>query len=164
MSGLEGSCVNGIYFFSLSVSMKEWNALFNDDLNTFYWRLYGIGHMVKDNLDSERGNLLPPHGLLCPISSKGSVQHTPQPFLHWLEREIAQWVDHEGSIRRVLASVSEFNVLKPTTHLHIEFWRPALQQVTRVSTSTLWGDRGLPALVGARPFYPFRSPTRARTR
>ena len=26
--------------------------------------LYGIGHMVKDHSDSERGNLLPPHGLL----------------------------------------------------------------------------------------------------
>ena len=28
--------------------------------------------MVKDHLDSERGNLLLPHGLLFPISSKGS--------------------------------------------------------------------------------------------
>ena len=28
--------------------------------------------MVKDHSDSERGNLLPPHGLLFPISSKGS--------------------------------------------------------------------------------------------
>ena len=29
-------------------------------------------YMVKDHTDSERGNLLPPHGLLSPISSKGS--------------------------------------------------------------------------------------------
>ena len=28
--------------------------------------------MVKDHSDSERGNPLPPHGLLFPISSKGS--------------------------------------------------------------------------------------------
>ena len=28
--------------------------------------------MVKDHSDSESGNLLPPHGLLFPISSKGS--------------------------------------------------------------------------------------------
>ena len=28
--------------------------------------------MVKNNTDSERGNPLPPHGLLFPISSKGS--------------------------------------------------------------------------------------------
>ena len=27
--------------------------------------------MVKDHLDGERGNPLPPHGLLFPISSKG---------------------------------------------------------------------------------------------
>ena len=35
---------------------KEGNVLFNDTLNTFYLRLYGIGHMVKDHSDSERGN------------------------------------------------------------------------------------------------------------
>ena len=44
--------------------------LFNDALNTFYLRLYGVEHMVKDHSDSERGNLLPPHRLLFPISSK----------------------------------------------------------------------------------------------
>ena len=48
------------------------NVLFNDALNTFYLRLYGVRHMVKDHSDSERGNPLPPHGLLFPISSKGS--------------------------------------------------------------------------------------------
>ena len=51
---------------------KEENVLFNDPLNTFYLRLYGVGHMVEDHSDSERGNPLPPHGLLFPISSKGS--------------------------------------------------------------------------------------------
>ena len=50
---------------------KEGNVLFNDALNTFYLRLYGVGHMVKDHSDSERGNPLPPHGLLFPINSKG---------------------------------------------------------------------------------------------
>ena len=34
---------------------------FNDALNTFYLRLYGVTHMVKDHTDSERGNPLPPH-------------------------------------------------------------------------------------------------------
>ena len=51
---------------------KEGNVLFNDALNTFYLRLYGVRHMVKDHSDSERGNPLPPHRLLFPISSKGS--------------------------------------------------------------------------------------------
>ena len=40
---------------------EEGNVLFNDALNTFYLRLYGVGHMVKDHSDSERRNLLPPH-------------------------------------------------------------------------------------------------------
>ena len=51
---------------------KEGNVLFNDALNTFYLQLYGVSHMVKVHLDSERGNMLLPHGLLFPISSKGS--------------------------------------------------------------------------------------------
>ena len=46
---------------------KEGNVLFNDVLNTFYLRLYGVRHMVKDHSDSEKGNLL-----LFPINSKGS--------------------------------------------------------------------------------------------
>ena len=44
----------------------------NDLFNTFYLWLYGVGHMVEDHSDSERGNLLPPHGLLFLINSKGS--------------------------------------------------------------------------------------------
>ena len=51
---------------------KEGNVLFNDVLNTFYLWLYGIRHMVKDHSDSERENLLPPHGLLFSIINKGS--------------------------------------------------------------------------------------------
>ena len=51
---------------------NEGNVLFNNALNTFYLRLYGVGHMVKDHSDSERGNPLLPHRLLFSISSKGS--------------------------------------------------------------------------------------------
>ena len=36
---------------------KEGNVLFNDALNTFYLRLYGVGHMVKDHSDSEKWKL-----------------------------------------------------------------------------------------------------------
>ena len=49
---------------------KEGIVLFNDALNTFYLWLYGDKHMVKDHSDSERENLLLPHGLLFLISSK----------------------------------------------------------------------------------------------
>ena len=30
------------------------SVLFNDALNTFYLRLYGVGHMVKYHSDNER--------------------------------------------------------------------------------------------------------------
>ena len=51
---------------------KEGNVLFNNALNTFYLRLYGIRHMVKDHSDSERQNPLSAHRLLLSINSKGS--------------------------------------------------------------------------------------------
>ena len=43
----------------LSVLRKEGNVLFNDVLNTFYLRLYGVRHMAKNYSDNERGNPLP---------------------------------------------------------------------------------------------------------
>ena len=52
--------------------IKEGSVLFNDALNTFSLQLYSVRHMVKDHSDSEKGNPLPPHELLFPISSKGS--------------------------------------------------------------------------------------------
>ena len=59
---------------------KEGNVLFNDTLKTFYLWVIRHQHMVKAHTDSERGNLLPPlHGLLFPISIKGSFicNHSP---------------------------------------------------------------------------------------
>ena len=56
------------------IGRKEGNVLFNDALNTFYLRLYGVRHMVKDHSDSERGNPLPPHRLvsfICTIPQTG---------------------------------------------------------------------------------------------
>ena len=61
-----------LFLFNDTTRRKEGNVLFNDALNTFYLWLYGVGHMVKDHSDSEIGNPLPPHGLLLPISIKGS--------------------------------------------------------------------------------------------
>ena len=69
---------------------KEGNVIFNDALNTFYLRLYGVRHMVKDHSDSEKGNPLPPYRLIFPINSKGSFictisqtgYHIPRPLLH----------------------------------------------------------------------------------
>ena len=61
-----------IFFKWMRERERERNFLFNDALNTFYLRLYGVRHMVKDHSDSEKGNPLPPHRLLLSINSKGS--------------------------------------------------------------------------------------------
>ena len=97
-------CIFTPFLYFKKEGKKEGNVLFNDALNTFYLRLYGVRHMVKAHSDSGRGNLLPPHRLLFPISSKGSfistipdrIVHT-MAFVttvveHWLEQEIALWV------------------------------------------------------------------------
>ena len=84
---------SGQHYLSLSfitLCMKEGNDLFNDVLNTFYLRLYGVRLMVKNHSDNERGNPLPPHGLLFPINSKvyfvctiaQTGEHIPRPLLH----------------------------------------------------------------------------------
>ena len=58
---------------------------------------YCLAHMVKDCSDSKKGNLLLSHGLLFPISSKGSFiicKHPRQDSTYhdiWIEQEIAQW-------------------------------------------------------------------------
>ena len=49
---------------------RERNVLFNDALNTFYLRLYGVRHMVKDHSDSEKRNPLLPHRLLCRLTAR----------------------------------------------------------------------------------------------
>ena len=90
---------------------------------------YMASDIVKNHSDSERGNPLLPHGLLFPISSKGSfICITPQPLLHqlehWLEWEIAQWVHHEGSIQRPIAPWA--NAL--TTELHLAPWIHLIKQ------------------------------------
>ena len=64
--------------FCSILGRKEGNVLFNDALNTFYLRLYGVRHMVKDHSDSERGNQLPPHRLLFPISKGSFICTNPQ--------------------------------------------------------------------------------------
>ena len=94
-------CVSVVIFLvnNRKEGRKEGNVLFNDALNTFYLRLYGIRHMVKDHSDrvrekcfyltthsthfiygymvsdhsdSEKENPLLAHGLLFLINSKGS--------------------------------------------------------------------------------------------
>ena len=46
-----------IHIFYKIIFVKEGNVLFNDTLNTFYLRLYGVRHMVEDHSDSEWATL-----------------------------------------------------------------------------------------------------------
>ena len=90
---------------------KEGNVLFNNALNTFYLRLYGVGQS-----DSERRNLAPATwATLSDYQQWFFYMHHPIDMIvhttafvapvveHWLWREIAQWVHHEGSIQWPIA-------------------------------------------------------------
>ena len=46
--------LKGVQIWMSTKNINEGNVLFNDAFNTFYLRLYGVGHMVKDLSDSER--------------------------------------------------------------------------------------------------------------
>ena len=108
---------------------KEGNILFNDALNTFYLRLYGVRHTVKEHSDSERGNPLPPQGLLFSINSNGyficTFPHRQDSTYHSLcytsrgalagTRYSSMGPPHEGSIRRPFAPRA--NALTMELHL-----------------------------------------------
>ena len=103
-------------YLQYASKIRERNVLFNDALNTFYLRLYGVRHMVKDHSDNEKGNPLPPHRLLLSINSKGSficTSHRHDDTYHGLcytssgalagTRNSSMGPPHEGSIRRPIA-------------------------------------------------------------
>ena len=111
----------------LPSTRKEGNVLFNDALNTFYLRVYGVKHMVKDHSDRETGNPLPPHGLLLSINSKGSFictirQDSTYQSLCYTSRgalagtrNSSMGPPHEGSIQRPIAPWA--NALTMELHL-----------------------------------------------
>ena len=86
------------------------SVLFNDALNTLYLRLYSVRHMVKDHSDSERKTAGSTWATLSDWQQGFFYMHHPTDRIthttafvthimeHWLEREIAQWFHHEGSI------------------------------------------------------------------
>ena len=112
--------------YLLIYNIKEGNVLFNNILNTFYFRLYGIEHMVKDHSDSKRWNWLPPlRGLI-----KFFYMHHPRDRIahitafitliveQWLEGEIAIWVHHKGSIQ--LPTAQWVSAL--TTEIYLKYY------------------------------------------
>ena len=96
-----------------SLGRKEGNVLFKDALNTFYLRLYGVGNMVKDHTDSERGYPLPHIGYSFRLAARVLLyapSHRQDSTYHGLcytsrgalARTRYSLMDppHEGSIRR----------------------------------------------------------------
>ena len=80
--------------------------LYLDALTSLYLRLYCVEHIVKDHSDSERAILSDQQQGLFYMhyprlwATDRIDKHIVKPVVeHWLEREIAQWVHHEGSIR-----------------------------------------------------------------
>ena len=59
----------------MEAGRKDENVLFNDALNTFHLRLYGVRHMVQNHSDRERENPLPPHGLVFFICHRQDNTH-----------------------------------------------------------------------------------------
>ena len=123
-------------FNYMALNKKEGNGYLTMH-STHLW-LYGIRHMVKDHSDSKRENLLPQHGLLFPINSKGSVIYTiPQTGHHipllllyqlwstgWNEKQLngsimKDWSDnpsyHEWTLlpRSYISLITVWSITKP---------------------------------------------------
>ena len=107
-------CIGG--FERQGIRERERNVLFNDALNTFYLRLYGVRHMVKDHSDSEKGNPLPPHRHSYRLTARVLLyapSHRQDNTYHGLcytsrgalvgTRNSSMGPPHEGSIRRPIA-------------------------------------------------------------
>ena len=122
---MNGSNVN--HFVAIPDWRKEMLYLTTHS-NTFYLRLYGVGNMVKDHSDSERGNPLPPHGLLFRLAARvllyASSRRQDNTY-HGLcytsrgalagRRNSSMGPPHEGSIRRAIAPWA--NALATELHL-----------------------------------------------
>ena len=71
---------------------RERNVLFNDALNTFYLRLYGVRHMVKDHLDRERGN----HDLCyASLGALAGTRNSSMGRLYGIRRMVKDYSDNE---------------------------------------------------------------------
>ena len=108
--------MTGVCYNSLFWMCREKNVLFNDALNTFYLRLYGVRHMVKDYSDSEKGNPLRHIGYSYRLAARVLLyapSHRQDNTYHGLcytsrgalagTRNSSMDPPHEGSIRRPTA-------------------------------------------------------------
>ena len=98
--------------------------LFNDTLNTFYLRLYGVRHMVKDQSDSHIGysfQLTARVLLYAPSHRQDSTYHslcyTSRGALVGT-RTSSMGPPHEGSIRRPIAPRANALLMRKSVYLH----------------------------------------------
>ena len=102
---------------------KEGNILYNDALNTFYLRVYGVRHMVKDHSDSERGTRCRHIGYVFQLTARVLLyasSHRQDNTYHSLcytslgalagTRNSSMGLPHEGSIRRLIALITELHL------------------------------------------------------
>ena len=122
---IKGTCFTGLFFKKWK---KEGNVLFDNAINTFYLRLYGDRHMVKDH--SNRKETRCCHiGYSFQLAARVLLyapSHIPQPLLHpvmehWLEQEIAQWV-HPMKDRSDNPSHHERTLLPQSYILYAKLW------------------------------------------
>ena len=129
---------------------RERNVLFNDALNTFYLRLYGVRHMVKDHSDSEKGNPLPPYRLTARVLLY-APSHRQDNTYHGLcytsrgalagTRNSSMGPPHEGSIRRLIAPWANALPLSYVPHPQ-DVW---MRQVSMTDAGTTQDNFILPA-------------------
>ena len=130
---------------------RERNVLFNDALNTFYLRLYGVRHMVKNHSDSEKDNPLPPHSYSYRLTAR-VILHAPSHIqdntYHGLcytsrgalagTRNSSMGPPNEGSIRLPIAPWA--NAL-PLSYVPLRVW----QRPVSFSSSMVSGVAFVPA-------------------
>ena len=101
---------------SIMMDRKEGNVLFNDALNTFYLRLYGVGHMVKDHQIAREETRCRHMGYSFRLAARVLLyasSHRQDNTYHGLcytsrgapagTRNSSMGPAHEGSIRRPIA-------------------------------------------------------------
>ena len=70
-------CSHPTLSISLDISLKEEGRkeMFYLTMHSNFIYGYMVSDMVKDHLDSERGNPLPPHGIFFLINRQDSIYH-----------------------------------------------------------------------------------------
>ena len=115
---------------SYSAGRKEGNVLFNDALNTFYLRLYGVRRMVEDQSEETRCRHMDYSFRLAAMVLLYASSHRQDNTYHGLcytsrvalagTRNSSIGPPHEGSTRRPHRTMSERSYHGATSRSHIQ--------------------------------------------